>query len=145
VETDEAGTVHFGAPICFEDAFTGVVRGFRHGGADVIINLTNNSWSRTESAQIQHYVAARFRAVETRTALVRSTNSGLTGVVDGHGRLQASLPMFERGSLAVEVPVYDTGMTVYTRYGDYLPQLFLVVVLGVLIRLRLSERTHPEP
>jgi apolipoprotein N-acyltransferase len=145
VETDEAGTVRFGAPICFEDAFTGVVRGFRHAGADVIINLTNNSWSRTESAQIQHYVAARFRAVETRTALVRSTNSGLTGVVDGHGRLQASLPMFERGSLAVEVPVYDAGMTVYTRYGDYLPQLFLVVVLGVLIRFRLSERTHAEP
>ncbi|TVQ39335.1 MAG: apolipoprotein N-acyltransferase [Spirochaetaceae bacterium] len=117
----------FGAPICFEDAFAYLARGFVLSGADLLINLTDNSWSATNSAQYQHFVAARFRPVETRRTLVRSTNSGLTGVLDAHGRVIARLPMFEQATLTVDVPVYrQSALTVYTVWGDYLPQLFLV-------------------
>jgi apolipoprotein N-acyltransferase len=58
------GTIRFGAPICFEDAFADVCRNFSLGGADLLINLTDISWSKTESAEIQHWAAARFRAIE---------------------------------------------------------------------------------
>jgi apolipoprotein N-acyltransferase len=121
------------------------MRGFAARGADMYLNLTNNSWSQTESAQIQHYVAARFNAIATRTPLVRSTNSGVTGLVDAYGRLRSSLPMFEQGYLVVDVPIYERArLTFYTRYGDYLPQLFIVVIVLLLAFWRLRELRSPR-
>ncbi len=129
------GKLSFGTPICFEDAFGYLCRNFVRHGAQVLINLTNNSWSNTNSAQIQHFVAARFRSIENRITLVRSTNSGLTSVVDAYGRVIASLPMFRQDVLPVEIPIYRTATpTIYTRFGDYLPVGMLLLLLGLLIR-----------
>lgn len=127
-------SVRFGTPICFEDAFAYLVRGFVNSGADLLVNLTDNSWSATNSAQYQHFVAARFRPVETRRTLVRSTNSGLTSVIDAHGRVIAELPMFTAATLMVDVPVYrEARLTVYTVWGDYLPQAFLLFWLLLVV------------
>jgi apolipoprotein N-acyltransferase len=126
--------IRFGTPICFEDAFAYLNRTLIKNGADLLINLTNNSWSKTDSAQIQHFVASRFRAVENRCVLVRSTNSGLTCIVDPWGRIIAELPMFTEGSLFAEFPVYRPGkFTAYTLYGDYLPIAFLILLFAVLL------------
>jgi apolipoprotein N-acyltransferase len=140
----ESGPVVVGTPICFEDGFARVTAGFVHSGADLLINLTNNSWSRTNSAQTQHFVAARFRAVETRRTLVRSTNSGYTAVVDPWGRVTDSVPMFEARTLTVEVPVYVPDReSVYVLWGDYLPQALLALFLALLLRAGIKKEV-PE-
>lgn len=127
-----------GVPICFEDAFSGVVGDMVRGGARGLINLTNNSWSRSESAQTQHLAAARFRSIEYRIALARSTNSGVTTLVDIFGRESRSLPMFEAGSLYVSLPIYaEAGRTPYTVLGPWLP---LLALLGTAILLLLHIR-----
>lgn len=123
-------TIRFGPPICFEDSFGYLTRGFVLLGGDILVNLTNNSWSRTESAQIQHFVSARFRAIENRTALARATNSGLTTIVDAYGRVLDELPMFEPGVLVADVPIYETeNFTLYTMYGDWLGKLFVAIAV----------------
>ncbi|WP_455381102.1 apolipoprotein N-acyltransferase [Salinispira pacifica] len=135
------GELRFGTPICFEDAFGYLCRNFVRHGAEVLINLTNNSWSNTDSAQTQHFVAARFRSIENRVTLVRSTNSGLTSVVDAYGRITARLPMFRKDVLPVTVPIYKPATpTIYTRFGDWLPVALLLLLLGVLIADRIAER-----
>ncbi len=139
--------IRFATPICFEDAFAYINREFTLRGADLLINLTNNAWSETNSAQTQHFVAARFRAVENRRTLVRSTNSGLTSVIDPHGRVTADLPMFTESYLRTNVPVYRPAqLTFYTRFGDYLPVLFLGIVLaGIVAPLRTERRHRASP
>ena len=117
-----------GTPICFEDAFGYLNRALVLRGADLLANLTNNAWSRTDSAQTQHFVAARFRAIETGRTLVRSTNAGYTSVVDPWGRELDSMPMFEAGYLRTDVPIYRHALTPYTLWGDMLP----FVLMGVL-------------
>ena len=125
-------SVRFGAPICYEDSFGYLARGFVVSGADVLLNLTNNAWSRTESAQIQHFVSARFRAIENRRALARSTNSGLTAVLDAYGRVTAELPMFVSDVMVTDIPVYQTDEhTVYTRFADWLGILFVALTIGM--------------
>ena len=131
VEGEEA--IPLGVPICFEDAFSGVVGEMVRNGARGLVNLTNNSWSRSESAQVQHLAAARFRSIEYRIALARSTNSGVTTLVDIFGRETRSLPMFEAGSLFVSLPIYtEAGRTPYTYLGPWLP---VMALLGTLILL----------
>jgi apolipoprotein N-acyltransferase len=146
VETDAGDLVRIGTPICFEDGFAYVLRRFARAGADVFVNLTNNSWSRRDSAQYQHLVAARFRAVETRRSLIRSTNAGFTGVVDPWGRVTHELPMFVGATLSAVVPVYvPEREPVYVRWGEYLPVaaiagLTVALFISVLLKKKGSRR-----
>ena len=126
----ESRAIPYAVLICFEDSFGYLGSAARRAGAEILINLTNNSWSRTEAAQIQHFASARLRSVENRVALVRSTNSGVTAVVDATGRTIQQLPMFEKGYLLVDVPLYqDQPLTPYSRYGDWLGKLIVIAAL----------------
>ena len=135
-------TVRFATPICFEDAFPNLNRRFVRAGADVLINLTNDAWSQTVSAETQHFVAARLRAVENRRVLIRATNGGVTAVVDPWGRIMGSAaPLFTETALRMAIPVYrPSDPTVYTRYGDYLPVLLTAVLLLFIIMARQRKR-----
>ncbi len=127
-------TLRFGAPICFEDAFPYLCRRMVLGGADFLVNLTNDSWSRTKSAQVQHFVVARFRSIEMKRELVRSTNAGVTCVVGPYGEIVADLPMFEENFLATGIPIHrEAHPTFYTLFGDYLPLAFAALLVLVLL------------
>ncbi len=128
------GVISAGFPICFEDAFGWVVREMHYAGADVMINLTNNSWSKRYSAQTQHLVAARLRTIEVRQSLVRGTNSGVTAVLDARGEMTASVPMFESRADTVEVPLYPRRRTLYVLVGDLFGQLaFVFALIGPIV------------
>jgi apolipoprotein N-acyltransferase len=130
------GSFRFGSPICFEDAFADVCRNFSLKDADLLINLTNIAWSKTESAEIQHWAAARFRAIEARKTLVRSTNGGVTCVVGPYGETLDSLPLFEAAAKFTQVPVYrDASPTVYISFGDWFARaaLLLSAVLSLIL------------
>ena len=101
-------------------------------GARLLINLTNDSWSRQESAQTQHFAAARLRTIELRTTLVRSTNSGLSTVVDARGVATQSLPMFSATARSVTVPLYPEMWTLYRALGDWLG---ILAAAGAILRV----------
>lgn len=132
------GIVRFGAPICFEDAFSEVCREYFARGADILINLTNDSWSKTVSAEIQHWAAARFRSIEFRRTLVRSTNGGLSCVVGPFGELREELPLFETTSKVVDIPICrEAGPTAYARYGDWfaLDAVLLSIIWSLILMI----------
>ena len=121
----KAGSVKAGTPICFEDAFPSVCRKLFFAGSEVFFNLTNDEWSKTASAEIQHFAIASYRAQEFRTTLVRCTNAGFTSITDPAGRLLYSLPLFEKTAGTYDVPIYERTVTAYARFGDWLPFLLL--------------------
>ncbi|MCQ2612458.1 MAG: apolipoprotein N-acyltransferase [Treponemataceae bacterium] len=123
--------VSFAAPICFEDAFPSTCRQLFLSGSDLFVNITNDSWSLTDSAEYQHFVISSYRAQEFRTTLVRSTNSGYSVVVDPAGRVIHSMPLFQACSSFVEVPVYQRQMTVYALLGDWVPLFAALILLFV--------------
>lgn len=114
-------TVHISTPICFEDAFPYICRNLFFLGSEAFLNITNDAWSLTNSAEIQHFVIASFRAQEFRTTLVRSTNAGLTSVVDPTGNILYRMPLFQSDSDMVIVPIFAREITPYALLGDWLP------------------------
>lgn len=124
-------------PICFEDAFPPVCRALYRAGSEVFVNITNDSWSMTNSAEYQHFAIASYRAIEYRTTLIRSTNSGYSVVVDPRGKVIADMPLFEEASLYTSVPVYQRTTTIYSLVGDWVPAICFVLALLALI---LTER-----
>jgi apolipoprotein N-acyltransferase len=141
----KSGNFKFGAPICFEDAFAEVCMHYFRGGADFLLNLTNDSWSRTVSAELQHWAAARFRSIENRRTLVRSTNGGYSCVVDAYGRVIMDMPLFESTSRFVEVPVFkEDSPTVYLRFGDWFAQAILLLSI-VWVIILIAEDGNARP
>jgi apolipoprotein N-acyltransferase len=128
------GAMSFGTPICFEDAFSDLCRRYIAAGADLLVNITNDSWSKTWSAEIQHFSVARFRAIENRRVLVRSTNGGVSAVIGPWGDIRSRMPFFESTWRTVDVPVYrEKFFTPYTRFGDWLPVVMIALLLVVLV------------
>ncbi len=117
----EAGGVRFAAPICFEDTFGYLCRGFFNRGAEVLVNITNDAWSFSVPGAMQHMTMAVFRAAEARRAVVRATNAGITCIIDANGKVLGELPAFTEGVLVGDVPLYADGTTLYRRWGDWLP------------------------
>ena len=124
----------FSAPICFEDTFGYLSRKFVRNGADVIVNLSNDAWSNSLSAQKQHLGMAVFRAVENKRPMVRSTSSGQTCAIDPNGRVLEELPPFSEGWLNAAIPIVKkTDSTIYTAFGDYMGVGFTIMAALLLI------------
>ncbi len=141
----EAGGVRFSTPICFEDTFPALCRQFVRRGAQVLVNMTNDSWSNSVACEMQHMSIALFRAVENRRTLVRATNGGITCIIDPNGRITAMLPPFREDFLVAGAPVYDGQTTPYSRLGDWFPFAALAAGLGLPVVLRLARRrTAPQ-
>lgn len=119
----------YGVAVCYEDLFPEVPRDFTRLGASFLINISNDGWYGDSSQLDQHLNFSRFRAVENRRSMLRSTNTGLTVAIDSTGRVIAELPKFIDGVLMVDIPLGGP-MTLYTRFGDSLWILLLGIALA---------------
>lgn len=139
-ETEEG--VKFSTPICFEDVFGYLNARFVANGADVIVNMTNDGWSKAVSAEMQHLGLAVFRSIENRRTTVRGTNSGMTCVIDVTGEIIEPMEPFKVGWRIYDVPVFTGeihGTTFYTRHIDWFA--FLAIYLSYLL-LGLGALNH---
>ncbi len=124
----EYNGIKFSTPICFEDTFGYLSASFVQKGADMIINLSNDYWSRSVQAERQHFQLSVFRAVENRRPLLRSTNSGITALVLPSGEIVNELEPFTQSWGIYEVPVGGMdGLTFYTRHIDLFGKFFVVL------------------
>lgn len=121
-------TVRISTPICFDDSFTDVMRPLFLNGSELFVNITDDSWSRTKSSEVQHFVIASYRSIEYRTTLLRSTNAGYSVVLSPTGKILADQPMFEDYSIGVDVPIYERRITTYAKYGNWLPYLCIIIL-----------------
>lgn len=121
-------TVKIATPICFDDAFSDIMRPLFLNGAELFVNITDDSWSLKSSSELQHFVIASYSAIEYRTTLVRSANAGYSVVVTPAGKVIGSLPLFEQVAESFEVPVYKRTMTTYARFGNWFVYLLILLV-----------------
>jgi apolipoprotein N-acyltransferase len=130
--------VHFGnwrisTPVCYEDILARFTRSMvREAKPHVMINLTNDAWFGDSQEPRIHLVLSQFRAIEHRRYLVRSTNSGISAVVDPLGRVVAQTGLLTRENLRTEVRMLEQD-TVYTAFGDWPGWLSFVAVAWMLI------------
>lgn len=127
--------ITFSTPICFEDVFGYICANFVTAGADLIVNMTNDSWSGSVAAERQHMAMAVFRSVENRRTTIRGTNSGITCLITPDGKVQGEMEPFKMGWKIWDVPVYsgDTyGYTLYSRTVDLSAQICTYVSYAVL-------------
>jgi apolipoprotein N-acyltransferase len=119
--------------ICYEDTVPALSRKATTSGAELLVNLTFDTWFGRSVAAEEHHLIASFRAIENRRFLVRATNSGTSAVVDPLGRTIARIPAFTEGTVAARVRLMK-GQTLYTTYVGETPWWsVLSVTLAVIV------------
>jgi apolipoprotein N-acyltransferase len=130
-----------GVFICIESAYPSIARTMALGGADVLINISNDGYLGPTAVMRQHLANAVFRAAENDRPVLRVTNSGITAFIERDGQIRDETKGFET---AVRVWTLEDGaksQTFYTKYGDIMVMLSsaltgLLVLASLLIKRR---------
>ena len=124
------GAPPVGPLICYEIIFPGEVTASPRPGW--LVNLTDDSWFGPDTGPMQHLLIARVRAIEEGLPIVRAANSGISAVIDAHGRIRARLTLGLRDALDSDLPV-ALSTTLFVRYGNVmLLTLLLMCVIAAL-------------
>jgi len=114
----------FAVTICWENIFPNMARRFVEGGAEFIVNITNEAWFGRTSAPYQFLAMSVFRAVENRIYIVRCANTGISCCIGPNGRIaervvdERGVDTFVRGvESATVIPLQNR--TFYHRFGDW--------------------------
>lgn len=122
--------VQIGAQICYEGLYPEFSRALTLNGADIFVNLTNDSWFGRPFEPWQHMIMTMSRAVENRRPLIRSTNTGITAVALADGTILNPSPIWEEWRGIYDVQYRENPpVTFYTRFGGFFPLVILAVIL----------------
>lgn len=125
------GQTQAGLLVCYEAIFPELAREYVRNGARVLINITNDAWFGKSSAPHQHLSIAAFRAVETRTPLIRAANTGISAIIDQNGHIRAMTGLFEEAFKTGEISP-GTADSLYLRIGDTPAWLCVALTAGIV-------------
>lgn len=114
-----------GVDICYEDAFASeVMRALPEAG--YLINASNDAWFGDSLAPHQHLQIARMRAQETERYLLRTTNTGISAIINTKGQIQQQAAQFATAAVSGTVQARH-GATPYAIWGDGILLIFYIL------------------
>ena len=126
------GGARAGAFICQEAQFPFIARQSAREGAQLLVSTGNDSIFRNPAVASGHHVAAMFRAIETHRPLVRAMKTGISSIMDPHGRVVAQADLGQHTVLVAAVVPSDE-RTLYTQWGDWIVGMAaaLIALVGI--------------
>jgi apolipoprotein N-acyltransferase len=129
--------------ICYESVFGEHVAAHVRNGGNLITIMTNDAWWDDTPGYRQHLSFARIRAIETRRAVARSANTGISGFVDQRGELHGSTEWWTPDARRHIVQLNERE-TFFVRHGDAIGRtavLFAPFLLLLAFVRKLRKRT----
>lgn len=123
--------------ICYEDVFGTELRSFLPE-AGLLINVSNDAWFGDSIAPHQHLQMARFRALESGRYMLRSTNTGITAIIDEQGRVVERGKQFGVAIVSGSAQPFS-GATPWVRFGN----VPVLAACGLLLLLPVSVLNLP--
>jgi apolipoprotein N-acyltransferase len=118
--------------ICYEVTYPHLAREAVRQGSEMLTTVTNDAWYGESSAAFQHFEMATMRAIEQGRYLVRSANTGISGIIDPYGRVLIRTELFETVAVVGEAR-FVQAKTVYATIGDivvFVSAAIVIIALG---------------
>lgn len=131
--TMDLGPVKLGPQICYESLYPDFAASSTRNGAQILINVTNDSWFGPRSEPIQHMYMTLARAIENRRPMIRSTNTGISTVVLADGRILNKSPLHQPWQQVFDIPYRSQPeLTFYSKFYFLFP-FILALIIGIAI------------
>ncbi|SHI42131.1 apolipoprotein N-acyltransferase [Hymenobacter daecheongensis DSM 21074] len=128
--------------ICYESVYGDYVSQYIRRGATLIGIITNDGWWSDSPGHLQHLHYATLRAIETRRAIARSANTGISAFINQKGEIIQQTGWWVPAALRGTVRL-NTEMTFYVRYGELIgrgAQVLAVLLLAFVMVRALNRR-----
>lgn len=132
----EIGNIKLSPDICYEGINPDYIRKaivIKGKRANLIVNVTNDSWYGRTIEPMMHLHMTGFRSIENRISLVRCTNSGFSAVFNPTGDEVYTSPLFKKDFVVIEVPLLEI-KTIYNKWGWFFIWfllIFLVIISAI--------------
>jgi apolipoprotein N-acyltransferase len=130
--------IPFSNLICYESSLPDIVRKFVLNGSEFITIQANDGWLGKTSGPYQHFEIAKMRAIENRRSIVRSANTGISGIISPTGKIIKKIALGER-SVSKGIISLSDRITFYTKYGNILGKwtsLILILSAGLTLWIK---------
>lgn len=119
--------------ICYESIYGEFMSKYIRRGANLICIITNDGWWNNTPGHKQHMSYARLRAIETRTWVARSANTGISCFIDPYGNVIEPRPYDVADAIRYNISIRPAnGTTFYVRYGDVISLFMSVLAAGYI-------------
>jgi apolipoprotein N-acyltransferase len=128
----------FGVLICWENLFPNLTRQFALKGSDFMVNMTNEAFTKSPSAHYQMLAMSIFRAIENHMYILRSSTTGVSCIIDPHGRMTRKVQDKQKRDVNVDGLIVgniqvSSERTFYTKYGDWFVYTLFSMLTGFLL------------
>ena len=111
--------------ICYEVAFSNLIRKSSLN-SNLLVTISNDTWFGGSIGPDQHLEIAQNRAIEHQKPLIRSTNSGISSIIDKNGNFLLKQGNFEDKSMKATISSYQ-GLTPFVKYGYLFTYIYLIL------------------
>ena len=129
--------VKVGCAVCYESVYGEYYTDYVRKGAKAMAIITNDAWWGDTPGYRQHLSYASLRAIETRRAIARCANTGISAVVAPSGAILDATPWWQPATIAAALPLRDD-ITFFVSHGDITGRVctfvFILLLLALLVR-----------
>ena len=110
---------------------------------NLISVITNDGWWKETAGYKQHFAYSRLRSVEQRKTIIRSANTGISGVIDERGNILKQTKWDEETVFSVNVNTNENS-TFYNKYGDYIGRISSFISVLFILMLLVRKIKNPN-
>ena len=127
----ESRNIRISASICYEIAFSDLVRKTAKK-SNLLVTISNDTWFGASIGPEQHLEIAQSRAQEHQKSLIRTTNSGISAIIDRKGNIVTRQEYFEDKQIKENVLIYE-GKTPFSVVGNFLVYVYIILIYMYLL------------
>ena len=141
VKDVEGQSTKIGCAVCYESVYGEYYTDYIRKGARAMTIITNDAWWGNTPGYRQHLSYASLRAIETRRAIARCANTGISAIVSPSGKILQPTPWWEQAVIKGQVPLRDD-ITFFVSHGDIAGRIcsFVFVLLLLALAVRFLTR-----
>lgn len=132
--------LNLGVLICYEAIFPELAQARVSAGANILVNVSNDGWFADSPAPWQHLQLSAMRSIEQGRYMIRSTNTGLSAMIDPTGRVHGLGPLFKAYSSVHEAYLLED-KTFFNQHFSLINSIlayspFIFIMLGLLFNFK---------
>ena len=134
VKGTDGENIAIGSAVCYESVYGEYYTDYIRKGAQAMAIITNDAWWGDTPGYRQHLSYACLRAIETRRAIARCANTGISAIISPSGEIIQPTPWWEPAVIKSSIPL-RSDITSFVRYGDITGRVCTFIFLLLLLAL----------
>lgn len=138
-ENGSVENIPVGCAVCYESIYGEYYTDYIRKGAEAMTVITNDAWWGNTPGYRQHLSYSSLRAIETRRAIARCANTGISAIISPSGEIVKETSWWKKEVLTGAIPLRND-ITFFVSHGDITGRictfLFLMLLLALVVRFR---------